>query len=294
MGEGVVKEKNRMTVGLCLCFYVYQPIESHNDRSYCISTSETNDLRCISKWWRVCVSRNWVIIGSGMGCCHLVAMSRPEPMWTTHEAHANAMSFSVQSYLSMVGMHLKLSSAKFWPFSSRVTWRGHEMDTFSALLPLCAGNSPVTGELPSQRPVMRGFDVFLDLRLNKRLSKQSRRRWFEMPSRSLWCHCNDSIIFSVWEHTSVVTAPIGVGYFTDESISTGDNKIPFNAISPMWKAELVNILEVVHQGCHLNHEGITKSNHRHLNKEMHVCRERKYAMNEITKQCEGIDSGNSL
>ena len=44
------------------------------------------------------------------------------------------------------------------------------METFSALLALCAGNSPVTGEFPSQRPVMRSFDVFFDLRLNKRLS----------------------------------------------------------------------------------------------------------------------------
>ena len=35
------------------------------------------------------------------------------------------------------------------------------------------GNSPVTGEFPSQRPVMRSFDVFFDLRMNKRLSKQT-------------------------------------------------------------------------------------------------------------------------
>ena len=54
----------------------------------------------------------------------------------------------------------------------------HQMETFSVLLALCAGNPPVTGELPSQRPVARSFDVFFDLRLNKRLSKQSRRRWF--------------------------------------------------------------------------------------------------------------------
>ena len=53
-----------------------------------------------------------------------------------------------------------------------------------------AGNSPVTGEFPSHRPVTRSFDVFFDLRLNKRLSKQSRRRWFETPSLSLWRHCN--------------------------------------------------------------------------------------------------------
>ena len=45
------------------------------------------------------------------------------------------------------------------------------METFSALLPLCAGNSPVTGEFLAQRPVTLSFDVFFDLHLNKRLSK---------------------------------------------------------------------------------------------------------------------------
>ena len=47
------------------------------------------------------------------------------------------------------------------------------METFSALLALCGGNSPAIGEIPSQRPVTRSFDVFFDLRMNKRLSKQS-------------------------------------------------------------------------------------------------------------------------
>ena len=42
----------------------------------------------------------------------------------------------------------------------------------SALLALCVWNSPVTGEFPAQRPVTRSFDVFFDLQLNKRLSKQ--------------------------------------------------------------------------------------------------------------------------
>ena len=37
------------------------------------------------------------------------------------------------------------------------------METFSALLAICAGNSPVIGEFPVQRPVMRGFDIFFDL-----------------------------------------------------------------------------------------------------------------------------------
>ena len=40
------------------------------------------------------------------------------------------------------------------------SWWRHQMETFSALLAFCAGNSPVTGELPAQRPVKRSFDVF--------------------------------------------------------------------------------------------------------------------------------------
>ena len=64
------------------------------------------------------------------------------------------------------------------------------METFSALLALCAGNSPVTGEFPAQRPVTRSFDVSFDLRLNKRFSKQSRSWWFETASSSLWRHTN--------------------------------------------------------------------------------------------------------
>ena len=47
------------------------------------------------------------------------------------------------------------------------------METFSALLAICAGYSPVSGEFPAQRPVTRSIDVLFDLRLNKRLSKQS-------------------------------------------------------------------------------------------------------------------------
>ena len=66
------------------------------------------------------------------------------------------------------------------------------METFSSLLAICAGNLPVPGELPAQRPVTRSFDVFFDLRLHKRLSKQSWSWWFETLSRPLWRHCNES------------------------------------------------------------------------------------------------------
>ena len=84
-------------------------------------------------------------------------------------------------------------------------WR-HQMETFSALLAFCLGNSPVTGEFPSQRPVTKSFDDFLDLHLNKWLSKQSWGGWFETPSCSLWRHCNAFIWrlgTCIWKSTGV-------------------------------------------------------------------------------------------
>ena len=71
------------------------------------------------------------------------------------------------------------------------TWWRHQMETFSALLAICVGNSPVTDEFPEERSVMRSFDVFFDLRLNKRLSKQWWGWWFETPSCHLWRHYNE-------------------------------------------------------------------------------------------------------
>ena len=51
-------------------------------------------------------------------------------------------------------------------FVEKLWWR-HQMELFSALLPLCAGNLPVICELATQRPVMQSFDVFFYLLLNK-------------------------------------------------------------------------------------------------------------------------------
>ena len=68
------------------------------------------------------------------------------------------------------------------------TWWRHQMEAFSTLLAFCAGNSPMNS--PTQRPVTHSFDVFFDLRLNERLSKQSWGWGFETLSWSLWRHCN--------------------------------------------------------------------------------------------------------
>ena len=70
------------------------------------------------------------------------------------------------------------------------TWWRHRMETFCALLAICAGNSPVSGEFPTQRPVTRSFDVFFDLCPNERLSKHSWGWRLETQSSPLWRHSN--------------------------------------------------------------------------------------------------------
>ena len=72
---------------------------------------------------------------------------------------------------------------------------------------LCAGNSPVTGDFSSQRPVTQSFDVYFDLRLNKRLSKQSWGWWFETLSRSSWRHRNENLPTNIHNRLSVFLSP---------------------------------------------------------------------------------------
>ena len=105
------------------------------------------------------------------------------------------------------------------------SWWRHQMKTFSALLVICAANSPVTGEFPAQRPVTRSFDVFFDLRPNKRLSKQSLGWWFETPSLPLW------------RHSSV--APNGARPSAGADFDIYSCKIPFYVlfISTWWRQD---------------------------------------------------------
>ena len=79
---------------------------------------------------------------------------------------------------------------------------------------------PLWGEFtfhPSHRPVRRSFDAFFDLRLNIRLSKQSRRWWFETPWRSSWRHCNVYIEHTPFDVNIKCSVMFGIGL-------TGQNK----------------------------------------------------------------------
>ena len=67
--------------------------------------------------------------------------------------------------------------------------------------------------IPAQRPVTRSFDVFFDLHLNKRLSKQWWGWWFETPSCPLWRHRN---ILSVgFTHIAATDAIIELSQWSD-------------------------------------------------------------------------------
>ena len=104
------------------------------------------------------------------------------------------------------------------------------------------------GEFPAQRPLMRSFDVFFDLRLNKRLSKQSWGWWFETISRPLWRHRNAalnpqatngvSIISIKWEQNGHII--LGHGYSLLKAISPNSSVMwsiswSILAISETWK-----------------------------------------------------------
>ena len=95
---------------------------------------------------------------------------------------------SLQQHTTLMTRHYIASKVLYTGFPN--PWWRHQIETFSALLALCAENSPVTGEFPAQRPVTRSFYVFFDLCLNKRLSKQCCGWWFETPSNPSWRHCN--------------------------------------------------------------------------------------------------------
>ena len=102
------------------------------------------------------------------------------------------MVWPLMAHGSMVMRHL---------WMQLISWWRHQMETFSALLALCAGNSPGTGEFPTQRLVTQSFDVFFDLRLNKLLSKQSWGWWFETLPCPLWRHSNGACLCHYVEST---------------------------------------------------------------------------------------------
>ena len=134
----------------------------------------------------------------------------PVHTWTPH---CNVEFYSINCFMEghfptatylIFGAYINIFVLqKLWDW--KTAWWRHQMETFSALLAICAGNSPVPGEFPTQRPVTRSFDVYFDLRPNKWLSKQSWGWWFETLSCSLWRHRNGRfLIYTKWRCPDIV------------------------------------------------------------------------------------------
>ena len=72
-------------------------------------------------------------------------------------AVAPAEDMSLKQYDRLLSKTFKARIA--WS-NNRITWWRHQIESFAAFLAICAGNSSVTGEFPTHRPVTRSFGVF--------------------------------------------------------------------------------------------------------------------------------------
>ena len=149
----------------------------------------------LSSWLRYEIITVKIICTKMHLCCINLSMGPASPhtkgpLLVSEIGYTNIWSMAwIMNYILIKQWHVKTHPCPDF------TWWRHQMETFSALLAICAGNPPVPGEFPAQRPVTRSFDVFFDLHLNKRLSKLSRGCWFETLSHSLWCHRNELTLY---------------------------------------------------------------------------------------------------
>ena len=136
------------------------------------------------------------------------------------------------------------------------------METFSTLLAICAGNSPVTGEFLSQRPVTQSFHIFVAMRMTTRLSKQS--HW-------LWRHCNgylllvQSMIFLYWIFFALPGGGGGRGWLVGWGVGVacvvgvcgvGWGVVGLGGALPDWRIEKQGMVMVVLYRYILNSYGV--------------------------------------
>ena len=84
-------------------------------------------------------------------CCDMI-------LWYLlfHDIRFSHISFQIDEMI----IHSDITPLKSSSTVTTLPWWHHQMETFSALLAICAGDSPVTGEYPGQRPVTRSFQLW--------------------------------------------------------------------------------------------------------------------------------------
>ena len=119
----------------------------------------------------------------------LGAMSSSEPMHWLKDWAQTSFEFESKYSIRHTNNWIRKCLRKFGYFYLGLHDDVTKRKNFPRYWPLC-GEFTGPRWIPTQRPVTRSFDAFSELRLIKRLSKQSWGWWFETQSRSLWRHCN--------------------------------------------------------------------------------------------------------
>ena len=163
-----------------------------SNRQYATSTPELIYLEpsqdnTLTMFWLFCGSKLLITYQHEMACIYDNKYKNMTSAYRGYAAFTQVTKAShvITDHTLLFGWLLLLFGTVF--VQNVLTWWRHQMEAFSALLDLHAGNSPVTGEFPAQRPVTRSFDVFFDLHLNKRLRKQSLGCW-------LWRHYDVTVM----------------------------------------------------------------------------------------------------
>ena len=114
--------------------------------------------------------------------------------WRAHETYIKIRKYhrlwiALENVWGVRGRYIQMHFCEWFFFILINMMTSSNGNIFRVTGPLC-GEFTGPGEFPTQRPVTRSFDVFFDLHLNKRLSKQPWAWWFETPSWSFWRQCN--------------------------------------------------------------------------------------------------------
>ena len=165
---------------VCISRVIFLKTLKDNTRNCSFDTRVASSLNLLNQLWQEWVTGKAL---QGESCdlsqLYIIAL---KPKCCFDEISPDAPEVVISCYQFPVQSAMKNSSIwQYFGFNKCP----HLCGNISALLALSVGNSPVTGEFPSQRPAPQSLIFFFGLRLNKRLSKQLRRRWFETPSRSL-------------------------------------------------------------------------------------------------------------
>ena len=175
--------------GLCVPFRVFD-----NPKQPYFNCMDLNFWR---ENWRACKSSVTLCVESDKSYHLKYRYVEYDPFYLATNNAMWTQLFSFQIIHELANMLVSVRAA--CSYGHRYTWWRHQRETFSALLAICAGNSPVPGEFSAQRPVTRSFDVLFDPGLNKQLGKQLWGWWFETLSCSLWRHCNDLQVYGIFQ-----------------------------------------------------------------------------------------------